>query len=140
MSSRHRSSSRRRMLRAPRILAAAIALMLADVPVAVGQQTTEQFIPIGESPGLSGVVTYVGEIVAIDPGASSLTMRRPGDAGAATVTVADDTRIWLDRSTIGLPNVTGNFADLTIGGVAEIHFRDSEQRRTAAWIKIQSGR
>ena len=140
MRPRQRSSNRSWLLRAPRTLAAAIALVLAEVPVAAGQQTTEQFIPIGRSPGLSGVVTYVGEIVAADPGALSLTMRRPGDAATATVTVSADTRIWLDRSTIGLPNVTGGFADLTIGGVAEIHFRDPEQRRSAAWIKIQSGR
>ena len=139
MRPRQRSSNRARLLRAPRILAAAIALALAHVPVAAGQKTTEQFIPIGRSPGLSGIVTYVGEIVATDPGTLSLTMRRPGDAGTATVTVAGDTRIWLDRSAAGLPNLTGGFADLTIGGVAEIHFRDSEQRM-AAWIKIQADR
>ena len=102
------------------------------------QRTTEQFIPIGQSPGLSGVVTYMGEIVAVQSGSGTLTMRRPGDAGTVTVAITGDTQIWLDRSAIGLSNVTGGFGDLAVGGVAEIHFRDQDTRRNAAWVKVQS--
>ncbi len=120
------------------VLVAAILLWLAGQTAADGQRTTEQFIPVGRSPGLSGVVTYLGEIVAVDPGARSLNMRRPGDTGAVTITVAPDTRIWVDRSSLGLPNVTGGFGDLTAGGIAEVHFRDPEERRTAVWIKLQA--
>ena len=136
----HGSSHRPAMRRNSTILIAAAALVLASMDVADGQQTTEQFIPIGQSPGLSGVVTYVGEIVAVNPAAGSLTMRRSGDADAVAVSVVDDTRIWLDRSSSGLPNVTGTFADLTVGSVAEIHFRDPDERRSAAWIKVRSDR
>ena len=120
------------------VLLAAIALSLAGLTEADGQRTTEQFIPVGQSPGLSGVVTYLGEIVSVDPGSRNLTMRRPGDSGVATVAVAPDTRIWIDRSPLGLPNLTGGFGDLAGGGIAEVHFRDPEVRRTATWIKLQA--
>ena len=117
---------------------AVIAALLAGLHAAEAQRTTEQFIPIGRSPGLSDVVTYVGEIVSVDPGARSLTMRRTGDAGAVTATIAGDTRIWLDRSSIGRPNLSGAYADLVPGSTAEIHFRDPEQRRLADWVKVRS--
>ena len=124
--------------RAFTVLVAAIVLWLAGLTAADGQRTTEQFIPVGQSPGLSGVVTYLGEVVAVDPASRSLTMRRPGDTGTVTVTVAPATRIWVDRSSLGLPNVTGGFGDLTAGGIAEVHFRDPDERRTAVWIKLQA--
>ncbi len=126
-----------------RVVLAGIAMIAALVAVlnaAEAQRTTEQFIPIGRSPGLSDVVTYVGEIVAVDPGARSLTLRRPGDAETVTATIIGDTRIWLDRSSIGRPNLSGAIADLVPGSAAEIHFRDPEQRRFADWIKVQSER
>ena len=119
---------------------AVIAALVAALNAADAQRTTEQFIPIGQSPGLSDVVTYMGEIVAVDPGARSLTLRRPGDAATVTATIAGDTRIWLDRSSIGRPNLSGAIADLAPGSAAEIHFRDPEQRRFADWIKVRSER
>ena len=138
MSGRRRSPNRLVTTRASMVLVAAIVLSLAGLTAAEGQRTTEQFIPVGQSPGLSGVVTYIGEIVAVDPGARSLTMRRPGESGAVTVTVGPDTRIWIDRSSIGLPNLTGSVSDLNAGDVAEIYFRDPEQRRGAVWVKVQA--
>ena len=119
---------------------AMIAALVAVLNAAEAQRTTEQFIPIGRSPGLSDVVTYVGEIVAVDRGAGSLTLRRPGEAGTVTVAVVGETQIWLDRSSIGRPNLSGAIADLVPGSAAEIHFRDPEQRRIADWIKVQSER
>lgn len=139
MSPSHRSSYR---FWAPRLCwiaaAALVALALAGNRGADAQRTTEQFIPIGQSPGLSGVVTYLGEIVAVQSGTGTLTMRRPGDTDPVTVAITGDTRIWLDRSAIGLPNVIGEFGDLAVGAVAEIHFRDQDTRRSATWVKIQS--
>lgn len=117
---------------------AVIAALIAVLNAAEAQRTTEQFIPIGQSPGLSDVVTYIGEIVAVDPGARSLTLLRPGVVGTVTVTVTGDTRIWLDRSSIGRPNLSGGVTDLVPGDAAEVHFRDPEQRRFADWIKVRS--
>lgn len=116
------------------------AMVIIVAPAAHGQQSTEQFIPIGQSPGLSGTITYAGEITGVDPGLRSLTMRRAAEGDAVTVTVASDTRIWLDRSSIGQPSLSGDFADLLPGSVVEIHFRDPERRRLADWIKVASDR
>ena len=138
MIARHSAPHRRQTPRWSWFAAVAMMLVLSGSHAADAQRTTEQFIPIGQSPGLSGVVTLVGEIVAVDPGAGSFTLRRPGDADTVTATVTNDTRIWLDRSSIGLASVTGGFGDLFVGGVAEIHFRDQEARRDAAWVKIQA--
>ena len=91
MTPRHRSSYRLWAARICWIAAAALALALAGNRGADAQRTTEQFIPIGQSPGLSGVVTYVGEIVAVQSGSGNLTMRRPGDEGTVTVAITADT-------------------------------------------------
>ncbi len=118
------------------ILAAAVVL-IATLRLADAQRTTEQFIPIGQSPGLSGVVTYLGEIVAVDTATRSLTLRGTGASGQVTVAIAGDTRIWLDRSSVDRPNVSGTMNDMTVGSVAEIHFKDQDRRQTAAWVKVQ---
>lgn len=131
---------RPRGARAVLAVIAVIAVLLAAVHTAEAQRTTEQFIPIGQSPGLSGSATYSGEIISVDPVARRLTMRRSDDGGTVTVTVAGDTRIWLDRSLIGRPNLSGGITDIVPGSTAEIHYRDPERRRVAAWVKVRSER
>ena len=123
------------------LLAIALSAMVLICPAgAPAQRATEQFIPIGQSPGLSGTVTYTGEIAEIDLGARTITMRRPGDAALVSVTVVRRTLIWLDRSSVGRTNLSGTFADLVPGGVVEIHLQDPEDQRLADWIKIASDR
>ncbi|NNG05342.1 MAG: hypothetical protein HKM95_14755 [Inquilinus sp.] len=123
------------------LFALAMSAVVLFCPIGVwGQRTTEQFIPIGQSPGLSGTVTYAGEIAATDPGARTITLSRPADAGTVTVGVARNTRIWLDRSSVGRPTLAGRFADLAPGSVVEIHFRDPDRRQVAEWIKVESDR
>ena len=107
---------------------------------ALGQRSTEQFVPIGQSPGLSGFVTYTGEIAEIDLSGRTITVGRPADAETVTVTVARGTRIWLDRSSVGRPSLPGGFADLVSGSVVEIHFQDAGRRQFADWIKVESDR
>ncbi len=129
---RHRSGA---------ILALTVLLVAVICPVTASSQlSTEQFIPIGQSPGLSGIVTYVGEIAEADPGTRTVTMRRPTDVETITVRVAQSTRIWLDRSSVGRSNLSGSFADLAPGSVVEIHFVDPQRRRFADWIKVESDR
>ena len=123
------------------LLAAAVSAVIVICPAeAPGQRATEQFIPIGQSPGLSGTVTYTGEIAELDRGARTISMRRPGDAAMVSVTVARRTLIWLDRSSVGLTNLAGTFADLVPGRVVEIHLLDPEDQGIADWIKIASDR
>lgn len=119
---------------------ALFGVICATSTAAMGQRSTEQFIPIGQSPGLSGIVTYTGEIAEIDPSGQTITVRGPAGSETVTVTVSRRTRIWLDRSSIGLPSLPGKFADLGSGSVVEIHFQSAVRRQTADWIKVASDR
>ena len=113
-------------------LALAATLLLAARSV-TAQRTTEQFIPVGQSPGISGVRSYIGPIVTVDAQRRSFTVR--DSTGTRTITVAPATRIWLDRSAQRLTNEVGAPADLVAGRRVEVKYLDGAPG-TADWIKI----
>lgn len=110
-------------------LAATVALLWGPAAVE-GQKLTEQFIPIGQSPGLSGRYSDIGEIEAVDLAARSIAL------GGRSIAVTARTRIWLDRSALRQANVSGGFADLRQGWRAEVKYEDDVRRETAEWIKV----
>ena len=110
------------------------AALLGWASSAHGQRLTEQFIPVGQSPGISGVHSYIGEIEAVDVGKRTVTVKGP--AGSRTIQVGQQTRIWLDRSQRRLTNVVGSMADLRPGRTAEVSYVDVETKDAAAWIKV----
>ena len=114
------------------LLAAVLAAFLAAPPLAYAQKTAEQFIPLGQSPGLSGKQTLIGRIEAVEPLSGSVTVA--GETGQVRVTPA--TRIWLDRSLLQRANASGGMADLIPGRRAEIKFTDAN-RREAEWVKVE---
>jgi len=115
--------------------AAVLAIFLVGTPLAYGQKAAEQFIPLGQSPGLSGKQTLIGRIEAVDPLSGSVTLAgAAGEARQARVTQA--THIWLDRSLLQLINARGVLADLVPGRRAEIKFTDAN-RREAEWVKVE---
>jgi hypothetical protein len=107
---------------------------LAGLPVANAQKTTEQFIPLGQSPGLSGEQTLMGRIEAADAVSRSVTLVM--EERRATITVTESTRIWLDRSLLRLPNVEGTMADLVPGRLTEVKLTPPN-RQEAEWIKVE---
>jgi len=116
-------------------IAVTLALALcAGVRDAHAQQTTERFIPVGQSPGISGTRSYLGEIVSVNLQRKTFTVR---DAqGLRTIKVAPGTRIWLDRSAQQLTNATGSMTDLEVGRRVEVLYVDDRRRDTADWIKV----
>lgn len=122
----------------PRTLigAAAAVLLLLAAP-APAQQATEQFIPIGRSPGLSKPRTYVGTIGAVDAGARTVTLGTGADRHS--VRVVPETRIWIDRTQHRKTNVMGRFDDLVVGRRVEVKYKDARDRQTADWIKVEPG-
>ncbi len=113
------------------LVALATAAALLWGPAAVeGQMMTEQFIPIGQSPGLSSTQTDIGQIEAVDTAARRITL------GGHSVAVTPRTRIWLDRSALRQANVPGRFADLRRGRRAEVKYEDAARKDRAAWIKV----
>jgi hypothetical protein len=112
-------------------LALALCALARD---AHAQQTTERFIPVGQSPGISGTRSYLGEIVSVNLQRKTFTVR---DAqGLRTIKVAPRTRIWLDRSAQQLTSQTGSMTDLAVGRRVEVLYVDDRRKDTADWIKV----
>lgn len=117
------------------LLAAFVCIALTGA--AAAHPATEQFIPIGQSPG-AGVVEGRAGAVA-----------EPAGAGAPIVSVVDGasvelgayvvvptTRIYIDRSGQGLPSLVGTIDDVQPGRVIEVRIADPATR-AAEWIKIR---
>jgi len=121
----------------PRFLAIAVVIvaLIAGASHAHGQKSTERFIPVGQSPGLSGKVTYIGAIAAADAGTRTITMTRDGERHAFGVT--GETRIWLDRSRMKLTTLDGGFADLRRGRRIELMPAGPGPGASAEWIKVE---
>jgi hypothetical protein len=121
-------------MHAPSFVALFVVALFA-LPPAYAQKATEQFIPIGQSPGISGTHTWIGEIVASDSRALTLSARAA--QGPVTVRLNDKTRIFLDRSKLKQSNLAGSIADLQKGRVAEVRYEGPAEARTADWIKVE---
>jgi hypothetical protein len=102
---------------------------------ASGQQATEMFIPIGQSPGLSNTSTLIGTLESVDPGKMTVTVSSP--SGIQTVGITDRTLIWIDRSPEKQPNQPGALRDLQQGRKVEVKPRSGEPQAVAEWIKVQ---
>jgi len=116
--------------------AALVAALVAGASHAHGQKLTERYIPIGQSPGLSGKVTAIGVIEAANAGAKTIAVARGGEQRLIRVT--DRTRIWLDRSRAKLTTLDGTFADLLPGRRVEVMPEDGTPGAPAAWIKVET--
>lgn len=112
-------------------------LLWYSAPYAHGQKAAEIFIPLGQSPGLSGTMTVIGKVAGVDTQHRTLTISGPSKTWSAQIT--DRTKIWLDRSTILLPNQTGSLADLKPGFKVEVKYPEDAPtgRGPAEWIKVQ---
>lgn len=114
----------------------AVLLLLVGMSQSFAQQTTEIYIPIGESPGLSTTQTDIGRIRKYDAGTRTLTLEEPD--GLRSVLITEDTHIWLDRSGANLSNRYGNTSDLASGRRVEVSYVDPVKRRAADWVKVEA--
>lgn len=115
--------------------AAFLLLSVAALRPAHAQKATEQFIPLGQSPGVSEKLTSIGQIAATDPRERTLTVVEP--AGPRTVKITEKTRIFLDRSKLKQTNLTGTFADLQKGRRVEVKYEDPVLKQAADWVKVE---
>ncbi len=122
------------MLRYVIVIGIALAAMGA-LPNASVQKTTEIFIPIGKSPGLSGEYTKMGKIEALN--ATDQTVTMSDAAGSYTIQVAEGCSIWLDKSKMKSTNQVGGFSDLAAGRMVEVKFKDNDPKLGAEWIKVE---
>ena len=105
------------------------------IPVAKAQQTTEQFIPIGKSPGISDKYSHIGAIVAVDHDAGTIDVQ--SNRGTRTFRVTESTRLWLDRSKGKRTNVIASYTDCKVGVTVEVMYLHDDEA-TADWIKIDN--
>jgi hypothetical protein len=122
------------------VLIAVAALTAAFDGSAFAQKSTEIFIPIGKSPGLSGERTLIGRIESIDPKTMTITVR--GAQFRAWCSLDQKSQIYIDRSEMKLPNRYGFAADCGAGTMCEIKFdRNNLGNRqspgTIEWIKLR---
>jgi len=113
------------------------AFLLGSAPAPSAQEMTEQYIPIGQSPGLSGKYTVIGKLQSVN--AKEQTCTVAGTTGALNVKITARTKIWLDRSKLQQPNLQGTLADLRPGATVEVkpegHLRGVSSG-PAEWIKV----
>ena len=132
------NGERGRTGRTARSLAGAVGIAILALCAgarAHGQMATEQFIPIGKSPGVSQKVTSIGTIDSVSVRQRTITIAEPNVR--RTVVVTGNTRIWLDRSRLRLPNLRGRFEDLQKGRRVEVKYLDPDRRLPADWVKVE---
>jgi hypothetical protein len=115
-----------------------IGVLICGASAALGQKSNEIFIPIGQSPGLSGKHTVIARVQALDASDRSMTLL---DAAGVTVKVRPNpqTAIWLDRSQLKQPNRKGQFTDLRKDMMVEVKYRNNDRPGGAVeWIKVQA--
>ena len=104
------------------------------------QYTTEEFVPIGASPGVSNIHSIIGKIGTVNQENGSLTV---SDSSGVTylVTNLKGVSIWLDRSKTKGKNEVGSLADLQPGRTVEVKYKGDPTNRgtslTADWVKVE---
>jgi hypothetical protein len=115
----------------------ALATLWCWTPWAQAQKATEVFIPIGQSAGLSGKLTLIGKIAAVDP--QNRTITATDETGTHTVRLSERTKIYVDLSLQRSPNRPGTLADLRTGLLTEVKFEGNDRSKgVAEWIKVQA--
>ncbi len=116
------------------VLLTCIALIVS-APISFGHKQTEQFIPIGQSPGLSDKYTFIGIIKKVDMRNKLLKIK--GEDETRQVRFNTKTRVWLDRSKIKMTNLRGDPRQFRQGQRIEVKYTDAKRKRDVEWIKVE---
>jgi hypothetical protein len=113
---------------------AALTATIAVVGAAGAHPATEQFIPIGKSPGDGTVQGRAGAAVQPQAGGTEVVPVQTATA-EQNIVVGPRTRVYIDRSAQGQPNTVGTLADVQPGRVIEA--RIDPETRYANWVKVR---
>jgi len=107
------------------------ALLLALLTIVVStnawaQAATEVHIPIGRSPGVSGVTSVIGTVESVDP----------FTVAGRTFELTDRTIVYLDRNKLQRTNSVGVFGSIELGDFVEVRPL-SRQPSVADWVKVE---
>ncbi len=112
-----------------KILVTTLGLIVG--PLAFSHPATERYIPIGESPGVSNVKSYVGTIQSVRTTESGFMMSV--EDSDKLIEVTEETKIYLDNGPRN-SNGTGSEQDCKVGRVVEVYLHDDG---TVYWVKIK---
>ena len=112
------------------------ALLMLFAPAVLAQKSTEMFVPIGQSAGLSGKHTMIARVQSVDAAQRTLTLQQ--DAATSTVRLGAQTALWIDRSKLAQSNSAISLADVKAGMLAEVKFvKNNRSTAEAEWVKVQ---
>jgi hypothetical protein len=100
------------------------------------QTMTEIYIPLGQSPGVSGKYSIMGRIESVNLKDSTVTMI-PATGNKITIKITAGCAIYLDKSKLRLGNKKGYCIDMKQGMLAEAKYRDNKPGNKIEWIKVQ---
>ena len=110
-------------------------ILFGNTSIGYSEKTTELYIPVGRSPGLSDSYSLIGRIDAVNTENRTLTVT--GASGTFTVLTTEFTLFFLDKSRLRQPNQYGTFSDLKPSDTVEVRFESDKKHRPAEWIKLQ---
>lgn len=117
------------------LLFATSILVLGMVSSVYAQKATEMYVPIGQSPGLSGKHTAIGTVDSLDALRGIMVV---ADSNRTyLVRFTDETEVFLDRSPLREPNTYGSIRDCRKYSIVEVKFRENKVGDTAEWIKVR---
>jgi len=113
------------------------ALLAGAGTPSLAQKATEIYIPLGQSPGLSGKHTLMGPIESIDVSDRSMNVAGPGGT-PVKVRPGPQAQVWLDYSRLKQSNRKGSYTDYRKGLMVEVKFHDNDrQAGVVEWVKVQ---
>lgn len=127
---------RARSLPGTTAISAALLVALVCGAASADQRASERFHPIGKSPGVSGKLTTIGTIAAVERERGRIRIAG-AEEGPVTVAITKATKIWLDRSALGKKPETGSLADCRVGHTVEVKYVDPDARSVAEWVKLR---
>jgi hypothetical protein len=113
----------------------AVCLLVTE---ADAQKATEMLIPVGQSPGVSGISSVIGTIASCEQASGIVTISTEKEQHTARLT--DETKIWLDRSAVKKGGAVGSRSACQKGRRSEVKYVYEGKTRSARaeWIKIQA--
>lgn len=118
-----------------KLILPSLILAFSFVQSAHAQKASEQFIPLGQSPGLSGEATLLGTIQAVDPNTGYITIQLD-KGGSKIICVLPKTRLWQDRSPEHESSHKCELQDLKPGQRVEAMPQTGDPGH-AEWLKVQ---
>ena len=100
------------------------------------QKMTEIYIPVGQSPGVSGKYSLMGSVESVNMNDSTVTIRQDGGS-KTTIKITAGCAVYLDKSKLKLSNKKGYCANIKQGMKAEAKYKDNKPGGLIEWIKVQ---